>query len=164
LLGSKRHRTLGTDLGLRWINTDVAKVGGGGPISPKSFVCGYCNNPLSGIVGYHAVRTDERGNNSNDILAKIYICHHCEEPTYFSNDGRQVPGSAFGGRVSHIPSKDVEVLYDESRDCMKVNAYTAAVMCSRKLLMNIAVSEGADEGQSFASYVRYLANPVCKFR
>lgn len=41
---------------------------------------------------------------------------------------------------------------------MKVNAYTSAVMCCRKLLMNIAVSEGAKKGESFTYYVDYLAN------
>jgi hypothetical protein len=41
---------------------------------------------------------------------------------------------------------------------MKVNAYTAAVMCCRKLLMNVAVAEGADEGKRFAEYVDYLAD------
>lgn len=60
--------------------------------------------------------------------------------------------------MQHVSPKEVAALYNEARNCMKVNAYTAAVMCSRKLLMNVAVSEGADEGQSFASYVRYLAN------
>ena len=40
---------------------------------------------------------------------------------------------------------------------MKVNAFTASVMCCRKLLMHIAVSEGAEENKSFAHYVRYLA-------
>jgi hypothetical protein len=41
---------------------------------------------------------------------------------------------------------------------MKVNAYTAAVMCCRKLLMNVAVSEGAKEGLKFSQYVKYLAD------
>ena len=39
----------------------------------------------------------------------------------------------------------------------KVNAYTASVLCCRKLLMHVAVSEGTDENKSFAYYVRYLA-------
>jgi hypothetical protein len=40
---------------------------------------------------------------------------------------------------------------------MKVNAYTASVMCCRKLLMRVAVSEGAEGNKSFAYYVWYLA-------
>jgi hypothetical protein len=41
---------------------------------------------------------------------------------------------------------------------MKVNAYTAAAMCCRKLLMNVAVSEGAQKGRNFWQYVEYLAD------
>ncbi len=41
---------------------------------------------------------------------------------------------------------------------MTVNAYTGAVLCSRKLLMNIAVSKGAAEGLSFLEYVDHLAS------
>jgi hypothetical protein len=41
---------------------------------------------------------------------------------------------------------------------MKVNAYTASILCSRKLLMNIAVSKGAAEGLKFIQYVDYLAD------
>jgi hypothetical protein len=41
---------------------------------------------------------------------------------------------------------------------MKVNAFTGSVICCRKLLMHIAVSEGAEVNKSFAYYVRYLAD------
>jgi len=40
---------------------------------------------------------------------------------------------------------------------MSVNAYTASVLCCRKLLMNLAVSKGAKEGENFFKYVDYLA-------
>jgi hypothetical protein len=39
---------------------------------------------------------------------------------------------------------------------MRVAAYTAAVMCCKKLLMNMAVTEGAKEGRSFVQYLDYL--------
>jgi hypothetical protein len=47
-------------------------------------------------------------------------------------------------------------LYDEARRAAGASAFTAAVMACRKILMNVAVSEGADEGLSFAEYVNYL--------
>ena len=50
--------------------------------------------------------------------------------------------------VDRISSKKVKALYEEARDCIKVNAYTATILCCRKLLMNIAVVQGA-EPQSF---------------
>jgi hypothetical protein len=40
---------------------------------------------------------------------------------------------------------------------MHIEAYTAAVLVGRKLLMNIAVSRGAKAGESFQSYVNHLA-------
>ncbi len=41
---------------------------------------------------------------------------------------------------------------------MKVSAYTSAVLACRKLLMNIAVAEGAKENRKFIEYVEFLAN------
>lgn len=52
---------------------------------------------------------------------------------------------------------DVESLYNEARRCSSIGAYTAAVLLSRKLLMNISVSLGAKDGEPFITYVEYLA-------
>jgi hypothetical protein len=65
---------------------------------------------------------------------------------------RQTPGAAYGATVASVPT-NVEALYDEARNCMKVSAYTSTVLACRKLLMNIAVAEGANEGESFMQYV-----------
>ena len=43
-------------------------------------------------------------------------------------------------------------------DRFPVNAHTAAVLAIRKLLMYIAVKQGATAGQSFLDYVNYLAD------
>jgi hypothetical protein len=72
-------------------------------------------------------------------------------------DGTQFPGVAYGTEVDHLPD-DVQRLYDEARNSMSVNAFTAAVMTCRKVLMNVAVSEGAKPGKSFATYVKWLAD------
>lgn len=121
-------------------------------IRPRSYVCGYCNRDVDSDRGYYAYALDK-----DTVVANIYICHRCSGPTFFSSDGDQTPGSSFGGPVSHIPRSEVEALYGESRDCMRVSAYTAAAMCSRKLLMNVAVDQDAEENKSFAYYVNYLA-------
>src|SRR5690606_5267436 len=42
------------------------------------------------------------------------------------------------------------------KSCFSISAYTSSVMCCRKLLMNISVSEGAKEGKNFTDYVNYL--------
>jgi len=72
-------------------------------------------------------------------------------------DENQIPGSPYGSKVNNLPS-EVEVLYNEARNCTSCNAYTASVLCCRKLLMNIAVSKEAEEGLKFIEYVEYLSD------
>jgi len=57
----------------------------------------------------------------------------------------------------HLPA-DIAALYREARNCVSVSSHTSAVLTCRKLLMNIAVAQGAKEGESFISYVSYLAD------
>ncbi len=63
----------------------------------------------------------------------------------------------FGNDVDHLPP-DIKSLYNEARSCIAVNAYTASVLACRKLLMSIAVAQGAEEGKNFIAYVKYLAD------
>jgi hypothetical protein len=65
------------------------------------------------------------------------------------------PCSAIGQAVPNVP-EDLNTLYEEARRCTTSNCYTAAVLLSRKMLMNIAVKEGAEEGLHFIRYVEYL--------
>ena len=69
---------------------------------------------------------------------------------------QQIPGPMYGDEVTHLPP-DIEALYHEARGCMAAASYTGAVLICRKLLMNIAVAEGADEGKSFVTYIEHLA-------
>ncbi len=117
-------------------------------LTSKSYTCGHCANPIASQVGFH-------GKNPQGISGTIYICHFCKMPTFFYQD-IQVPGAQFGHPVNHIPDANVEKLYEEARACFSYNAFTSSVMCCRKLLMNIAVSEGAKEGEFFINYVDYL--------
>jgi hypothetical protein len=64
-----------------------------------------------------------------------------------------IPGNPING----VPA-DVTALYDEARKSVAAGATTGSVLLCRKLLMNIAVSQGADPGKSFAEYVTYLAD------
>jgi hypothetical protein len=112
----------------------------------RNYICGHCGNPLATNRGY-----------TSSGSGNIYVCHFCDKPTFFSLESKQFPGSAFGQSVEHIPSTEVSALYEEARNCITVNAYTASILCSRKLLMNIAVSKGAAEGLKFIEYVNYLA-------
>ena len=126
-----------------WINPTT--------LPSKSYVCGQCGHSLASQIGYHG-KTPQPHNKP----VYIYICHYCLKPTFFIYDGAQVPGAVFGQAVRHIPDANVEKLYEEARGCYTINAFTSSVMCCRKLLMNIAVSEGAKEGKTFVEYVNYL--------
>lgn len=119
------------------------------------YKCGYCDQPISSNIGYTAKRILRP---ESFEFGKIYICHYCGKPSFIDNNGLNHPGELFGNVVNHIENRAVNELYNEARACMKVNAYTSAVMCCRKLIVNIAVNVGAKEGLNFVQYVDYLAD------
>jgi hypothetical protein len=119
-----------------------------GNIGGHSYTCGYCGRGVGPDKGYFA--TNPQGH-------FVYICTFCRRPTYVEPDGTQYPGVAYGSEVEHLPEA-VQRLYDEARNSMSVNAFTAAVMACRKVLMNIAVAEGAKSGLNFAAYVKWLGD------
>lgn len=123
-------------------------------VSSKSYICGHCGNRLASNKGFFASPLSSPPTQ----LETIYICHFCLKPTYFDNEGNQIPSYSYGNKVNNIPDKKVESLYNEARNCTSCNAYTASILCCRKLLMNIAVSKGASEGLKFYEYVDYLSN------
>ncbi|HEY8084037.1 MAG TPA: DUF4145 domain-containing protein [Methylophilaceae bacterium] len=122
-------------------------------INSRSYTCGYCGSPLSSERGWRA-----RNGPSGVYIATIYICHKCASPTFFDIADNQTPGIVFGNVVSDIPEENVSQLYEEARRTTGAGAYTAAVLCCRKLLMHIAVSKGANAGDTFINYVQFLAD------
>lgn len=116
------------------------------------YTCGYCGNGVASADGYQA---NHPGTNTPE--GYIRVCPHCAGASYFSrNGGRQIPGNSIGNKVDALPV-DIEALYNEARSAASVSAYTACVLACRKLLMNIAVEQGAKEGDNFLAYVEYLA-------
>ncbi len=128
-------------LSVNWAN--VVQIGN------KTFQCSFCGENISSNLGY-------QGNSSHGI--NIYICHMCNRPIFFENHTTQYPGVTYGADVKLIPMQEVEDLYNEARECISVNAYTASILCSRKLLMNIAVSLKAKAGLTFIEYVDFLSD------
>jgi hypothetical protein len=126
--------------------------GGSSQLAARSYSCGNCGSAISSNEGYSAVIRTGGGTHTDQW--EILICHACGLPSFFGKK-EQIPGPSFGENIKHLP-KDIEGLYEESRDCSTVGAYTAAVLCCRKLLMHIAVSEGAPAGQNFLQYIEYL--------
>ena len=116
----------------------------------KKYFCGHCSYRVSSNLGYQ-----HSGN-----LDIIFICPECSRPTYFDpkpNKVIQIPGVVPGNSVNHVPD-DIYDLYNESRKCISISAFTSSVLSSRKILMNIAVNEGAKPGLTFFDYVEYLDN------
>jgi len=117
-------------------------------IAPRQYRCGHCGFHVANNKGFFG--TD---NNRGFIL----ICANCDKPTFFDESSRQFPAVVPGNEVQHLPTK-LEQLYREARNCCSVSAFTASVLASRKMLMNIAVQQGAPEGEKFIDYVNHLAS------
>lgn len=128
-------------------------------IGAAEWVCGYCGNVVGGNRGYHKDLLAQNARPSD--RSKIYVCPRCDNPTAFIHDETdrvtQIPGPMFGEEVDGLPEL-VDALYAEIRECVKAGAYTSAVLSERKLLMHIAVDNGAEEGKSFIAYVEYLSD------
>ena len=62
-----------------------------------------------------------------------------------------------GSDVQHLPS-EVGPIWTEIRTGTSHGAFTSAVLSGRKLLMHIAVVQGANPGLSFVNYVDYLVD------
>ena len=120
-------------------------------IGVQSYTCGYCGKAVASDRGW---KTDS-GGGLQPQSAFIYICPLCKQPT-FIHANEQVPGVIYGDEVANLPDS-IASLYREARNCIAARSYTASVLTCRKLLMNIAVAQGAAEGKTFIHYVEHLA-------
>lgn len=125
-------------------------------LESKKYNCGYCGNSVSSNEGYFMTSNSYNGTRPTG-QGYIYICHHCNKPTFFDFYG-QVPSPKYGRIFDKEIFNDIVTyeLYEEIRNCMKANAYTACVMLCRKMLMHIGVDCGAEIDKSFQYYVNYL--------
>jgi hypothetical protein len=136
------HRIL-----VSWVN--LTSVGG------IKYVCGYCGTLTAPNSGYQA--NPQHGLTQVGI---ILICSYCNRPTYMLTDAEQtiyeqMPTAKPGQPVQGLPP-EVNSAYDEARLCSGAGAHTGAVMLCRKLLMNVSVSRGAKEGETFKYYIEWL--------
>lgn len=115
-------------------------------LSPVDYRCGHCGREVASNRGYF---TDSGS-------YRTYICPRCNKTT-FMGDGEIVPGAPFGNEVAALPS-GVEALYREARRAVQAAAYTSAVLTCRKILMHVAVDQGAPQGRNFFQYVEFLAS------
>lgn len=118
------------------------------------YVCGFCNTSVSSIKGY---KLGLHGDGSGAQLGAVYICPNCGGPSFFNPVGRRYPTPALGNSVQHVPP-NLTFLYEEARRCSSQNCFTGAVLLCRKMLMNIAVQQGASEGLKFIDYVNFISD------
>src|SRR5215216_785723 len=116
-------------------------------LDPRAYTCGHCGKAVRSVVGYYA---------AGDESFAIYICPSCECPTFFSTD-HQVPIPESEEEIKYLPG-NIAALYREVQNSYAVDAYTAAVLATRELIIHIALREGASKGQDFTAYVKYLEN------
>ncbi|TDN83508.1 uncharacterized protein DUF4145 [Salegentibacter sp. 24] len=123
-------------------------------ISNKSFSCGFCGERVASDRGYKIGRGRD---GSGDQIGGIYICPNCQGPNFIDLNDIWHPGQLFGRSVKNVPD-ELNELYEEARKCHKENCFTASVLLCRKMLMNIAVDQGAKQNLSFIKYVNYLSD------
>jgi len=126
-------------------------------LSSAQFTCGYCGCHVATNKGWDAVSFVTAAR-AIQVVGRIRICHQCTRPTFIDAVGRQYPGSMFGDDVSDVPEAEVGALYDEARNSIAANCFTASVLCCRKLMMHVAVEKGAPPGRAFVEYVQYLVD------
>lgn len=121
-------------------------------ISKRKYKCGFPKCGL--IVASERGWLHSRPEGGSDAV--IVICPNCDNPTLLdSTDKVQIPGVAYGSEVKHLPEL-IRAVWTEIRVSTSNNAHTAVVLVGRKLLMHIAVEQGAEEGLKFVEYVDYL--------
>ena len=111
------------------------------------FICWNCNNQVASDRGYKT--------HNDNLKKKIYLCPHCYAPNVYDLNGKTILSPLPGKEIKKLP-ENIKNVYNEVRKCMQSNSFTGAVMLMRKIIMNIAVHEKAEEGKKFVEYIDYL--------
>jgi hypothetical protein len=122
-------------------------------VRPASFTCWNCGNKVSSEKAYQSYDTY----NPTHVGSTIYICPHCKAPVVLDDEKKQIVLPLPGKEISKLP-ENILVVHSEIRKCMQSGCFNGAIMLMRKLIMHIAVEEGAEEGKSFVEYIDYLYN------
>ena len=137
------------DLHHTWANAN--------PVAGATFECPHCGSKTTPLL----IATSHQVTDPKKVQAvaptRIYACPGCTYPTIsIEAEKRYIPGQRLGRSVRNLPD-NIAFLYEEATDAASVGAYTACAMVARKVLMNLAVLEGAPENKSFKQYVDYLS-------
>ncbi|WP_281486565.1 hypothetical protein [Lysinibacillus sphaericus] len=116
-----------------------------------TYTCGFCNNSVCPPRKYVCLDNEYPRN----ATAFVFVCTSCNRPSFISiNTIEQVPGKQYGSEIQFLPD-DIAGIYKEAKDSHSVRAYTASSLLCRKILMNVSVSKGAEEGETFQFYVDF---------
>lgn len=130
---------------------NIVKFDGSTTGSWKGYDCSYCGAHTAGAV---VARTKE---DRSRIEVYWLQCTECGNGSVLDPEGALHPPAKFGPYIEGLPGT-IDSAYEEARDCMSVQAYRACELLCRNLLMYVAVDQGADEGESFLTYVDYLSD------
>ncbi|MBH0156780.1 DUF4145 domain-containing protein [Fictibacillus sp. 5RED26] len=123
-------------------------------ISGQKYTCGHCGTETASSGGYVLQRMNKDG--FYDDGSYILICTACNQPTFLLSDlGIQIPNSKVVTNIEHLPGS-LGKLYSETREAISSGLFNSTVLLCRKMLMNLAVLEGAEENKTFAYYVDYI--------
>lgn len=134
---------------------------------PKRYVCGWCGHAVSAFVGLFKqlewFSVDDIGLRPfipDRRETDIRICPECWIATTFLDRKVQLPGPIKGDNLDPRTKSDdaqlIIALYNEARLAISQRAPSCAVLMFRKILMHIAVEQGAKPGLRFVEYVEYL--------
>ena len=118
----------------------------------RAYTCGWCDCQVSSDIGLwkRTESIDVRmffGSMRPQVFHRdIRVCTQCGGPTLF-NEEYQYPRATEGKNFDKAGQPDDVItvldLYDEARIAMSAGAFSCAVLMFRKLLMHVAVQQGA---------------------
>lgn len=111
------------------------------------YTCAHCGSIVMGFV------IASYPHNSPPTI-KWLQCPNCKGGSVLVGE-KIHPGSAFGPQIEGLP-QPISDAYQEARNCMSVNAFSACELICRKILMHVAVEKGAKAGDTFANYISFL--------
>lgn len=132
---------------------------------PRRFVCGWCRQSVSSQLGLFKHETDWVAGPLNPFGAPqsysrdIRICVDCGGATTFVEKEQYPPpllGERFDLKDKSPEVEQITALYNEACVALSQGGPSCAVLMFRKLLMHIAVEQGAEKGLNFVQYAKHL--------
>lgn len=126
-------------------------------IESLPYFCGWCDNQVASTEGWGGFAGE------SDNYMQICICPHCTQPSIFKlklgSSGHKslaLPAPNVAKKIKGMPD-EVKHAYIEACKCLAQNAPTTAVMMCRKLLVYVAIQEGAKKDlDGYGPYVNFL--------